>query len=173
MSDAKLTRQLGPEETVGDYGIRPTAGYTDLRMTLPGNQAGGSDHGGGLRCVWTGLAGAGGVSPYLQMDVSTEDRVAGSGVSSADGVQIGFEVAARNHTDMIYSPVETGTINGLGLSRGCWKGYGQKTGKCFHGLVYARVMAPNVVTVVGRDAEPSSRRSLPLLEASALTLRKL
>ena len=167
VSPVRLTDQLGPEEQVGGYGIRPPAGYTLERISLD------APDGSGSRCVWTGPDHAGGVTPYLQIDVGADNGGASSRMSSDDGVRIGLEAAAQNHSGMVYSPLEHGTINGLSFSRGYWKGYGQKTGKRFHGLVYARITSPSVITILGRDDEPSYRKSAPLLEASALTLRKL
>ena len=167
VSQEKLSSQLGPEEQVGGYGIRPPVGYTLERISLD------APDGSGTRCIWTGPAHAGGVTPYLQIDVGADNGGASSHLSSDNDVRIGFEAAAQNHTGMIYSPLEQGTINGLSFSRGYWKGYGQLTGKRFHGLVYARIASPSVITILGRDDEPSYHNSIPLLEASALTLRKL
>lgn len=166
-SPARLAGQLGPEQQIGGYGIRPPAGYTLESLSLN------APDGSGSRCIWTGPMGAGGVTPYLQIDVGADDGGASSRVSSDDGVRIGLGAAAQNHSGMVYSALEHGTVNGLSFSRGYWKGYGQKTGKRFHGLVYARIASPSVITILGRDDEPSYRESVPLLEAAALTLRKL
>ena len=166
-SSPSLSSRLGPEELIGGYGVQPPAGYTLERFSLN------APDGSGSRCIWTGPAHADGVTPYLQIDVGADNGDASSRLSSADGVRIGLEAAAQNHSGMIYSPLEQGTISGLSFSRGYWKGYGQKTGKRFHGLVYARIASPTVITILGRDDEPSYRNSLPLLDASALTVRKL
>lgn len=167
VSAPALSGQLGPEEQVNGFGIQPPAGYTLESRSLSARD------GSGTRYIWTGLAHADGVTPYLQVDVGADNGNVSSGLSSDDGAKVGFQAAAQNHTGITYSPLEHGTINGLSFSRGYWKGAGQLTGKRFHGLVYARIASPSIVTILGRDEEPFHHKSLPLLEAAALTVRKL
>ena len=94
-----------------------------------------------------------------------------SHLSSAQDVAIGLRSMQRDHMNVVSAPVQSGSLNGLAFSRGYWKGTGVRTGRRFHGLVYCQIASPNMINISAKDSEPSSRSSLPMLDAAALSLR--
>ncbi len=166
-----LTAQLGPAQQVGGplglYSIQPPAGFT-----LRGTDMEAAD-GKSLIYTWTGPAAADGTAPQFVVMLGGDGGMLTSHLTSAQDVQLGMRAMSRDHLNMKTSLIQSGTINRLPFSRGYWKGTGARTGRRFHGLMYCQISAPNMIVISGKDSEPSSRSSLPLFDAAALTLRKL
>lgn len=166
-----LTAQLGPAQQVGGplglYTIQPPAGFTLRGMNME------AADGKSLIYTWTGPATTDGTAPQFVVMLGGDGGMMTSHLTSAQDVQLGLRAMRRDHLSMTTSLIQSGTINGLPFSRGYWKGIGARTGLRFHGLMYCQISAPNMIVISGKDSEPSSRSSLPLFDAAALTLRKL
>jgi len=170
-ADPSLTAQLGSAQQVGGplglYSIQPPAGFT-----LRGTDMEAAD-GKSLIYTWTGPATADGTAPQFVVMLGGDGGMMTSHLTSAQDVQLGLQSLRRSHSNMTTSLIQSGLINGLPFSRGYWKGIGARTGRRFHGMIYCQITSPNMIVISGKDSEPSSRATLPLFDAAALTLRKL
>lgn len=164
-----LAAQLAPPFQVagplGYYTVQPPAGYT---LSLAKMDAA---DGNSVIYTWTGPMNSSGTAPVFILSLGSDGGMLTSHLSSAQDVALGLRSVQRDHTQVVRAPVQSGSLNGMAFSRGYWKGIGTRTGRQFHGLVYCQVAAPNIINIYGKDSEPSSRSTLPVFDAAALSLR--
>ncbi len=150
---------------LGYYTVQPPAGYT-----LHGTKMDAAD-GKSVIYTWTGPMTDDRTAPQFVLSFGSDGGVMTSRLSSAQDVAIGLRSVQRDHAQVAAAPIQSGSINGLAFSRGYWKGVGARTGRRFHGLVYCQIASPNMINMYAEDSEPSSRTTLPTLDAAALSLR--
>ena len=166
-----LVAQLGPEVKInaaglGTYGIRPPRGFTLRQINMM------AIAGAGLIYVWTGPRQPDGTSANFTVMVGKDNSGMMAGLTSNAFVQLEMSAMTRSHTNTHVSKVQQGTIHGLPFTRASWQGVGQRTGKTFQGIFYGRFVRPLNVMVEAKDEAPSSKTSIPLFNAAALTLHK-
>lgn len=168
-ASSTLTAQLAPPFQVagplGYYTLQPPAGYAMHVAKM--NAADGQS----VIYTWTGPMTPEGTAPQFVLSFGSDGGMMTSRLSSAQDVAIGLRSVQRDHAQVVGSPVQSGSINGLAFSRGYWKGVGARTGRRFHGLIYCQIASPNMINMYAKDSEPSSRSTLPLFDAAALSLR--
>ena len=161
--------QLAPPFQVagplGFYTVQPPSGYT-LRLAKMDAADGKS-----VIYTWTGPQTEDNTAPQFVLSFGSDGGRMTSHLSSDQDVALGLRSVQRDHTRVVSAPVQSGVLNGLAFSRGYWKGMGLRTGHRFHGLIYCQVASPNMINIYAKDSEPSSRTTLPLLNAAALSLR--
>jgi hypothetical protein len=169
--DAGLTARLDPEHQVGEapglYALRPPPGFALRAGTMD------AADGKSLIYGWAGPAAPDGTAPQFQVMLGDDGGRMTSRLTSAQDVQLGLMSFRRSHLNFTSSPVQSGLVNGMPFARAYWKGIGARTGRRFHGMVYCQVDSPHMIMISGKDSEPSSRSSLPLFDAAALTLHKM
>ena len=167
-----LAAQLGPEvkisvPSIGTYGIRPPRGFTLRRINMT------AVAGGSLIYMWTGPMQPDRTAANFLVTIGKDNSGMMPGMTSTSFVQLEMSSATRTHQNAQVSAIQQGTIHGLPFARASWKGMGPRTGKMFAGIFYGQFVRPLAIMIVAKDETPSSKTTLPLFNAAALTLHKL
>ena len=162
--DAKLLSHLEPEKDFGDFSLRLPAGYVveEHDMSTPEAHITGYLAKGPKRTE--------GSFPVIFIVVGTASS--GYNTGSAEALLNGNEVI-NGKSDLVKSDFQDGEANGLQMVRQYFK-YPLKPGssRLLHGFHYATTDGQTDAIVAAMDAEPDNATTLPLAEASALTLHK-
>jgi len=154
-----LRGRLAALDQFENYSIQPPRGYAETIRT----------RGSETFYYWTGFAHDNGVVPELLIGTNVELTDA-----PLDNQTLYTKEIAKiklQYPDVIFSPMETGTLNGLSFLRTYYRGNDQRE-FMHHGVVYITVDGTEVYTVTGDDTDPYSTNTLPLLEAAARTFQK-
>jgi hypothetical protein len=167
LADAKILDQLGNETTIDGLTFRPPAGFRPNKVPLPSGQSTG----------WTGTPRQNGFYPLIAISVIPSDADASRPISALLEESLA-EIQKRYGTDWGHSPFELGRIDNLLSIRTRWSGTlaaGRKEfiGRKTRGVFYVIKHGRKFVQVMIQDAVPDADKSLPLCEASALTLRRV
>lgn len=158
-----LVSQLAPAAVAGAYQIQPPKG--DTRE----NQAGPD---GSAIAAWAGPPRADGTRPYVMLLMMSPPAGEGNKYTL---VQVAAKLLAgvqRRRKDWKQTPPETGTVNGLTFVCTRWSGKDAVTGRAMQGFSDVAHDGKSFIQLSSRDADPHSKTSLPLAEASALTFKK-
>jgi len=166
-ADPTQASHLGPEIRLNGYAINPPAGYALTQGQIKALDGLASVY------VWNGPGRADGTAPQLMITIGMGGGPNSPQMTSAQVVGMSLASMVASHSRAKQSPVESGPLAGIGFSRGYWKGIGPRTGKEFHGVIYAATAPPQIIEAVGKDTTPYNSATLPLMEAAILTLRKL
>lgn len=127
----------------------------------------------GTEYLWSGPEREDGTVPTLQVVISQDDGSLAAHFTSQQVTQMTPTGMGENHTGLVLSPVTACTIGGLPFAHGDWHGIGMRTGKLYAGSQYCSVAPSQIINLVSHDAAPHSQTTLPLLQTSILTFRKL
>ena len=164
---AAFAARLRLEVAMNGYGIQPPLGYTLTQRRQVSLTSAGTVY------LWSGPPRPDGTVPTLQVVIAQDDSTLSTHSTSAKTTQMALDAMQDNHSHVSESPVTSCTLGGLPFSRGDWSGTGQKTGKVYRGSEYWLVSPSSIVQLSTHDAVPYDRTTLPLLQASILTFRKI
>jgi len=166
MADAKLMDQLGNETTVDDLKFRPPASFRTVKVPIPIGRASG----------WTGAPRKNGSFPSIVVLVIPDEADANRPLGTLVEESL-VEIQKRYGADWTRSPVELGQIDNLPSARARWSatlvaGRKDVLGRKTRGVLYLIKHGSKFVQVMIQDAAQGADKSLPICEASALTLRR-
>lgn len=162
-----LTAQLGPEVKLGGYGIHPPRGFTMRQVNMT------AIRGGGVSYSWFGPVQADKTAANFTLLVGSDHSGMMPGMTTTSFLQLEMSSMTMTHRNATASPVQQGTIHGISMARAFWHGIGPRTGKMFNGFFYGQLVGGNMIIIEAKDESPSSKTTMPLFNAAALTLRKL
>jgi hypothetical protein len=159
--------QLGAVAPVGNYTIRPPAGFQMEQ---------GQMHGDGNSITvykWDSPVRADGTVTVFSVHIGHAGPGYADFTDLSKAVQeLGQSNKLNHNDDYVVSPVETGTINGIPFARVYWKGTFTPTGTKDHGFFYLTGDSSMQISIHGTDSEPYSKDTLSVCEAAALTFQK-
>ena len=165
---ARFAALLAPEIALaGGYGLQPPAGYALTQH--PAETLSGSS----TVYLWSGPRRADGTTPTLEAVIGRDDGSLAAHESERQVTQDALTEMGDNHSSLRVSAVSAKALGGLSFESGEWDGIGQQTGKEYQGSEYWSVTPSHVIHLATHDALPYSRVTLPLLQASLKTFRKI
>lgn len=165
-----LLSQLAPEDDVQEFSIRPPLGYNFNQDSKE------RDVDTVFIYDWSGVSRSDGSAPELQMQLTKlkPDSVAIGAMD--DRMDDLFKDMKKDAPWIQESPYQHGLINDMSFVRSYFKdGPGAPAGQPInHGFVYKTTSNDGkyLITIIAHDTEPNNTTTLPLLEASVLTLKQ-
>ena len=164
---AAFAALLGPEVVEDGYGIQPPRGYTLTQSRAVTLSSASNVY------LWSGPRRADGTVPTLQVVIGKDDGSLAAHTSSPQVTQEALDDMGSNHSHLTTSFVSTVTLSSLTFGRGDWDGVGVQTGKEYKGSEYWSVSPSHIIHLSSHDAVPYAATTLPLIQASILTFRKI
>jgi hypothetical protein len=165
--DKKLVERLAKEEVVEGYAFRPPAGYRLERPEIPKNMV----H--VLKIYgWVGKKREDGTRPTIMVNTvlpGTGKPFTLTAEQAADNL---LNAIKQGHTDWRQDKPEKGVVNGMDFVRVRWSGISSTKNRRMRGFIYLAFDGPKMLRLTSQDYVPEDEKSLPLAEASALTIRK-
>jgi hypothetical protein len=158
-SDPGLRGRLAALNSFENYAVRPPRGYTEQVQT----------RGPETFFYWSGQPRANGVTP--EFIVATIVELPSNPLDNQTIYNQEVAKTKRLYPDVIFSPMETGVLNGLPFLKTYYKG-NDSSAFMHHGVVYMMVDGSEVYTVTGDDTDPNSSVTIPIMEAAARTFQK-
>ena len=160
--DAEFDKQLGQYEAIGDYSIRPPAGY--VRRDAPG-----APNGAGVS-VWIGERRDDGTAPMVQVTMVTPPkREELPDLKSATERFIAS--VRRRRSNWSTSELEIVKIDGRSFAKQTWTGVDLVMKRKMQGIMFVGLFEGELVQLHTQDVEPHFDESLKLGEASILTFK--
>jgi hypothetical protein len=164
-ADAKLLDQLAPETVVDGLSFRPPAAFQPFQLQTP--------HPSSAWCSEQRKDGSWATFTVL-VNPAGEDTNHSLGLF----LDLTLEPHKKWHKDWNRSPVEFGRIDNFPCARARWSGTCTAAAKGLHGrrmrgVVYVVACGSKFVQIAMQDVVPEDDKSLPLCEASALTLQRV
>lgn len=162
-ANAALLSKLGAEFTIDGYAIRPPRGYKMVSQKSGVMQAN----------LWKGDVRDNGTAPGLVLLVSTPPPGEKKLPTIEQALDMYLADIERNRKEWQRTKAERGTVNGLTFVRARWSGTDLQRGFPVNGFGYVFTDGKAYYTIGGQDIRPNGVTTLPLLEAAALTFRKV
>jgi hypothetical protein len=165
-ADAKLLERLGQQTVVGGLSFRPPIDFQEFNLPIPNGQS----------SAWCSVQGPDGSWATLSVGVIPVGDDTNHSLSSLLDLIVALH-EKRHGKDWNRSKAEIGRIDNLVCARARWSGtclVGAKglVGRRMKGIVYVIAFGNNFVQVMTQDVVPAAEQSLPVCEASVLTLRR-
>lgn len=160
-ANAALTKQLGPAFDLGSYTVRPPRGYELAEQKHSPLHA----------YMWRGEVRQDGTAPGFVALIMTPPTRDAKVPPLEQMLEAYLRGERRNRADAKSSKPERGRVGELTLLRAYVSGIDTVHGYTVHGFAYVFSDGKAGYTLAGQDIEPYSAKTLPLLEAAALSLR--
>ena len=127
-------------------------------------------------CDWTGPKhpkDPKGQRAQMNLVIGNDGGKMTSKMTSVQATQMYLGTVGSQYTKFQPTAIQSGSIGGMEYARAYWTGTDKQTHKVFHGAVYATSSAPDLIQATLKDTQPFDKKSIPVLEASLQTFRKL
>ena len=162
-SASEISGQLGEEQAVEGYAVRPPKGYT--KSEAPGGPP------GAKMIAWAGARRSDGTAPSVTMMVGIPPAgVTLPGLDEMLAQQL--DSVKKRRQNWTQSVPEKGLIGGVTFARARWTGVDPASGRKMQGVCYSALDGRTVIQFQTQDIEPQHEQSLPLGEAAALSFKK-
>jgi len=158
-----LQAKLAAVQRAGAFELQPPADYELQTHPAP--------HGAALE-AWVSAPRPDGTRCYLML-LTLHGPAGGKKYKLQEVENKMLAGVRRRRSSWKQSPSESGTINGVSFIRTYWKGADAQTGQMMHGFSYVARDGSGFLQLSSQDVEPYNTETLPLMEASALTVRRL
>ncbi len=162
---ASAPASLAAPVTVGKDTIKPPAGYSVIEKqgTAKGTAF--------TRWEWVGDVQAGQPQAKLVVIVSKLGPKVKNTTATTVAMALSKSLAHWPANFMVFAP-EPGKINGQNFVGATFEGMPYKDAKPIHGFLFVRVEAQNMVAMIATTNDPYGKQAIPVLQASALSLKK-
>lgn len=111
--------------------------------------------------------------PTLEVVVAVDDGSLAARSTSLQNAQLAVDLMRKNHFRFTETTAVCRPINGLPFAQATWSGLGLRTWKQYQGSEYWLVSPSSIVHLATHDASAYGPQTMPLLNASVSTFRKL
>lgn len=161
-SDSAQVGNLGAEFTIQDHGVSPPRGYAMQTK----------EHATRRIVAWTGKQRSDGTRPGFSIIIVTPHSGPSTDLTMDDALKMFMDETKSDMINWKQSAAEHGRINGSEFVRAYWSGTDKASGAPLRGFYYGSVDAKSYYTLDGQDVGTYAGKTLPLLEAAALTFRE-